>query len=154
MVTHTPHFPRFVTADRLVPDLERLKKNIFWSLKIRPKSKPLGCDKTSKKYFSRTFFNFFLSLIFPKLVPIDPSWRIEKNEGYEWPVISKNLVRRPIFEFCSFFHFWQLGWTKLPKDFLHVFRTFCTLSSDDWREHRKTCGRSIFWMFWRNHLPH
>jgi len=44
------------------------------------------------KFFCRTF---------PKLVPIDPPWRIDQNEGYEWPVISKSLLRRPTFEVYS-----------------------------------------------------
>ena len=82
--------------------LGKLEKKNMFKLQKSVTKVFFGCLVAAKKMIFRLILrekNILFSS-FSKKMPIDPSWRNEENEGYEWPAISKNLVRRPAFVFC------------------------------------------------------
>ena len=126
MVTHTPHFPRFVMADRLVPDLERLKKIFFGPSKSGQKANPLVATKHPKNTLVPLFSTFlFLSQKFfqnwSQSIRHDES---RKMRGMSDQLFRKTLSEDPFLSFVFFFHFFGIGMDKTSKRFFACFSNF------------------------------
>ena len=125
MVTHTPHFPRFVMADRLVPDLERLKKIFFWSLKIRSKANFLVATKHPKNTLVSLFSIFcFCPKDFSKTGPN----RSVMTNREKWGVWVTSYFEKPCqkthFESCFFPFLGNWDGQNFEKKFCTFFELF------------------------------